>query len=309
MDRWKQFAKRTFAIEQHYHPLFLKTSAAFRRSLIQHIRSNGIASTQNYLTAVHLELGVAPVLQSLYKRAGKVGARLSHNELKQAVKENKKGATHLLRTKAAFGLNEQWITAVLDYLKVNLLNLASAITETMRRDALRIISRGVEQGWSVDQMTQALADETLQATRARVIVRTEVNRAANVGHQIGAASIPYELNKKWVSARDHRTRHSHRSLNGHVVDEHGTFKVPVYQNDVLTGYDEMDGPGDPKASKENTINCRCRKVFEPKRDTQGNLIPRTGTPARIIPLRTTTYSGSPSQIAAALKKAITISID
>jgi hypothetical protein len=108
----------------------------------------------------------------------------------------------------------------------------------------------------------------------------------------GAREFPFEMSKKWNAAKDHRTRHSHVTVNGNQVDEEDYFKVPIYKGRAIIGYDEMNAPGDPKASPQNTINCRCRITHIPKRDAQGNLIPRNANTARVIPLRSSNLQNS-----------------
>jgi hypothetical protein len=311
---WKNFAKATHKIETQYAPLFYKINVNYRSSLITDIHTYGITQARNNLAGNAVILPVAPLLQSLYKKAGLMGAKMQYTELKQAVRQGKKpksqkaGVLPEMSYKAGFGINEQWIADVLNYLKINLLNLAQNISETMRSDALKIFNEGVADGWSVDQMVKALKETGLMQRRARVIARTETVRAANVGHQIGAKSLPYEMNKKWIAAKDHRTRHSHKQVNGQVTDEQATFKVPVYKGLKPTGaFDNMQAPGDPTASAANTINCRCRVIYEPKLDEQGEYIPRSRHTATIIPLRSVQPLPA-SQIAAALAKELKAAI-
>jgi hypothetical protein len=305
---WKNFAKATHKIETQYAPQFYKINVNYRVLLIQDIHTYGITQARNNLAGNAVILPVAPLLQSLYKKAGLMGARMQYTELKQAIREGKKSHAVAMQTKAGFGINEQWIADVLNYLKINLLQLAQAITETMRSDALKIFNEAIENGWSIDQMVKALKETGLMQRRARVIARTETVRAANVGHQIGAKSLPYEMNKKWVAAKDHRTRHSHKQVNGQVTDEQATFKVPVYKGLKPTGaFDNMQAPGDPTASAANTINCRCRVIYEPKLDEQGEYIPRSRHTATIIPLRSVQPLPA-SQIAAALAKELKAAI-
>jgi uncharacterized protein with gpF-like domain len=101
-----------------------------------------------------------------------------------------------------------------------------------------------------------------------MIVRTESQKAAFKGRQMAADKLEYATTTEWIAANDHRTRHSHRRVDGDVVEPGKKFKVPIYKGDQLVGYEEMIGPGDPKASKGNVINCRCtdakRVVFDEK---------------------------------------------
>lgn len=282
-ENWTRFAKATYKIEQQYAPKFERLILDYRRSLLTDIHAHGITETRNRVASTALMFPVAPLLQTLYKKAGLMGAKMQHAELRQVLREGKKAHTPAFRTKAGFGYNDQWVQHVLSYLRLNVLNMAQNITETMRADALKILSAGIDEGWSIDQMTKALKDTRLIERRARVIARTETVRAANVGHQIGAQSLPYEMNKKWIAAKDHRTRHSHMLVNGQTVDELGTFAVPVYKGFKPTGtVDQMQAPGDPNASAANTVNCRCRVIFEPKTDEQGRYINRPSTPATVV---------------------------
>lgn len=300
MDNWTPYAKATYVLERRYTRAFITHIQAFRSSFIDYLQANGIQSTQAHFAAAHLQLDIAPTLQEVYRKAGVLGARMQYRHIKKFVREGRKAN--------GFGLNEQWIAAVLSYLRINLLNLAARITETMRSDALAILAKGIDEGWGIEQMVQALGEKGFIRRRAQRIARTEVNRAANVGHSIGAQSLPYEVEKKWIAAKDHRTRHSHRLVNGTRTEEHGTFSVPIYRGVKPTGaFDAMQFPGDPNASAGNTVNCRCRVIYEPKRAADGSLIPRTGQSAVIIPMNTV-QTVEPSQIAAALRKAITFSV-
>jgi hypothetical protein len=172
-----------------------------------------------------------------------------------------------------------------------------------------VLEKAAKEGWSIDKVVEALRNQRMVEARARTIARTEIIRAANQGHRAAAADSPYEVDKKWSAAKDHRTRHSHVLINGHVTDEHGTFKVAIYSGDKLKGYDQMQCPGDPDASAANTVNCRCRTIYIPKRDSAGKLITRRGNTARIIPMRGVTQTIPSHQIAATLKAHIHIGID
>jgi uncharacterized protein with gpF-like domain len=112
--------------------------------------------------------------------------------------------------------------------------------------------------------------------RARMIVRTESNKAMFYGQELGERDIKWESTKLWIAAKDHRTRHSHRKVDGDRIDSEGRFQVPVYKSiggvQVQIGYDLMRGPGDPDATAGNVINCRCTMVRRLKRDESGRLV-------------------------------------
>jgi hypothetical protein len=107
-------------------------------------------------------------------------------------------------------------------------------------------------------------------------VRTENTLASFYGLKLAAEKSEYETGKEWISASDHRTRHGHRRVDGEVVDEEGRFAVGVYtKKGILLRTEMMFGPGDPEASAENVINCRCTTALVPMRDERGRLIPKT----------------------------------
>jgi hypothetical protein len=102
---------------------------------------------------------------------------------------------------------------------------------------------------------EAAADSETWRNRATVAARTlstdvlneaTLQRAEDVSRESGV-----ELVKVWLAAdggHSPRSRPSHRAAHGQVVDLHAKFRV---------GEEEMDRPGDPDASLDETIECRC----------------------------------------------------
>lgn len=288
------------AYELRYAARFEKASLIIYKKFISDLKKYGLHQARINLQNQFINERLAVLLQDVYEKLGLEGARFTFNQLNQA-----KGLQ--LVKAGGFGRNQSWIEAVLQYLRLNILDFAARITDTIKSDILKVIEKGIEEGWGIDKMVQYLQTSSLPKVRAQRIARTEVNRASNVGHSEGAKSFPYEVNKKWVAAKDHRTRHSHRQVNNHVTDEQGTFRVPVYKGDTPTGeIDLMQRPGDPDAHASNTINCRCRIIHEPKRDANGNLIRRE---RGAVPVISMGQVGRGSGIGiAAIRKAIINSI-
>jgi len=82
---------------------------------------------------------------------------------------------------------------------------------------------------------------------AERIARTETVSAYNDGavQSYGDAGVE---RKEWLASIDERTREAHAEADGQVVNTHEAFMVDG---------EEMEYPGDPGASAENVINCRC----------------------------------------------------
>jgi hypothetical protein len=301
MTTWIQYARQLYKIEQKYYPKILKALNAYIKQFNQDLKRDGLAAAHSNLSLQSFNTELQPIVQDLYKRVGLWGAKTAYSELKELATEGAKAG--------GFGRNEQWIADVIKYLAAHALRLIQKITNTTREDILRILQNGIDNNLTIDQVIQELSGAGIVETRARTIARTEIVRAANVGHQVGARSFPYEVNKKWKGAGDHRERHSHRLLNDYVIGEDDLFKVPVYKGDKPTGeFDEMNAPGDPTASAANTINCRCRVTYIPKRDEKGRLIMREQNQAVVIPMRSVPQTPI-EQIAAALKAAIIINVE
>lgn len=290
----------TAKLEKQFHTPLVRVITAYRAPFIHDLKTHGKQTAINNLnlsTVVHAPL--LKIINAIYKTAGLMGAKMTWQELKAAANQKAGG----------FGRNEQWVNDVNAYLRFHALSFVQDITDTMRQDILNVLQKGVDEGWSIDQIVVQLKSVGLVQSRARVIARTETIRAANVGHAVAAASSPYEVNKKWYAAHDIRTRHSHRFIDGHIVDENDTFKVPIYKGNINTGaFDNMQFPGDPSASAANTINCRCRVTYLPKRDEMGRLIMKNPNQARVIPINSPHRIPVPA-IAAALKANITIGIE
>jgi SPP1 gp7 family putative phage head morphogenesis protein len=104
-------------------------------------------------------------------------------------------------------------------------------------------------GLGIDDAAARLGDtfQNMKKNELTRIARTEINSFQNLG--------VYETNKElgvkyhqWISASDSRTRHSHKEINGEIVEIGKPFS-----NGLLH-------PGDRSGPIEEWINCRCRLV-------------------------------------------------
>lgn len=166
------------------------------------------------------------------------------------------------------GISEQWLIAVREILGRYALEFTTDILGTVREDMIKIFQQATAEGWGYERIAQALLRNGLALRRSRVIARTEVHRGAMAGSIEGAKSLPYEVQKEWLSGRDNRVRREprdrfdHRELSGQIkeLDEPFMNEEPIMY------------PGDPKASAGNVISCRCVISYIPKRDERGRLI-------------------------------------
>lgn len=206
--------------------------------------------------ATHLPTNkITAAIKNIYEKVGLLFARLTLRQIKVTAE-----------VKAGFGVNEELTARILEYLASFLLADVANITATTRKEIFRIISQGQTEGWGIDRMAKEVAG--IPMWRSRMIVRTELVKAMNAGQQKGKEESEWESVDTWIAAEDFRTRPSHHQANGQKAKEGQKFHVSKRKG----GFDMMTGPGDPTASAENVINCRCTKVSRAARDANGRLI-------------------------------------
>lgn len=140
-------------------------------------------------------------------------------------------------------------------------NLLMRIPDEVYNDIFAEISTGVASG--EDQVSIAARIEAKILTsgsewwenRAKVIARTETNRAWNAG-SLAAAQYYEPTSTRWVKVWDtdvdSHERPSHRRADGQVRSLSDTFQV---------GGEDLRFPGDPSGSPGNVINCRCKMTI------------------------------------------------
>jgi hypothetical protein len=253
--------------ERRYTPAVYKALQSQIKEYTVVLKNDGIEAAKRKLNDIDKNWKIAPVIKDMYKTVGVFYANQEYGQLRQQLKDKKKG----------FGFNAEFVAELIRYFTLDLLNKAVLpISATTREQVRQVLEQATNEGWGVDQTVRALQSSDLTLWRARMIVRTETQKAAFKGRKMGADKIEYATTTEWIAANDHRTRHSHRRVDGDVVDPYQKFKVPVFKGDLQIGEETMEGPGDPKASAGNVINCRCTSASRIKYDEKGNPILKRG---------------------------------
>lgn len=144
------------------------------------------------------------------------------------------------------------------------------MSKTTTESVMSIITDGIENQQTVDQMVRSLKDMFTNPDeiggRLERIVRTETLTAASIGQAAAmndAGSIIPGLKKSWVNAGDDRVRGlkasdgaDHWSMQGMIVD----FDKPF--TDLRNG-DKLMYPRDTNGSAGSTIQCRCTLIYMP----------------------------------------------
>lgn len=199
------------------------------------------APMQEALSELYTETGRQWAMQTYYSILKDAGVK--HTTPAVMVKRN-----------AAFGLNEDFVNAILEFFRTDLFNTVTNITETTRNQIRQIVEEGVQQQLSLDQIINNLLSSDITKNRAALIARTETMKAANYGEQAGANRTGLQTRKEWISVRDHRTRHDHINVDGSIVPDDKPFNVGGYL---------MMRPGSDKTTDGQRVpareicNCRC----------------------------------------------------
>lgn len=137
------------------------------------------------------------------------------------------------------------------------LRKARLIADTDAADVRDAVAAGFEAGEGTEAVARRIRRVTaLTPFRAATVARTETHAAATFGSIESVRSAEAELGvtmaKEWLATRDGRTRPEHAAADGQQVPLDGKFTV---------GGELMDRPGDPAASPENVIACRCALTY------------------------------------------------
>ncbi len=217
------------------------------------LRSQG---TEAVRSVVRIDADLAKVVEQIYVRTGLASANETLGYLRKLPKRQSKYRT--------FGFNAEWTEQILEYFNLNLYNkVVLPISETTQAYILDTVSRGVKEGWTIEEMVQHIEREDYLNGRVRRILRTEIGRAINYGNTLSEEKFEYKTLKEWNSLHDNRTRHPHLTADGQQVNLDGTFSV---------GGEQLQFPGDPAGSAKNTVNCRCLVLINAQRDEKGRLI-------------------------------------
>lgn len=212
---------------------------------------------QQYRNEDGVIAGLGDLIMEIYERVGLYFLRRTRREV-------------LAETKAGFGFDQAYIDDVQEYFRLFLLNKAVLpISDTTRKDILHILEQGEQEGWTIDEMMRKLENSDIPAYRARMILRTELLKAQQYGKEKGEEESDFEMDKIWMaSGNDGRTRKTHLLADNQTVPAQSVFTIQKKNG----GTELMTGPGDPRASAENVINCRCTYAYEARRDANGKLI-------------------------------------
>lgn len=279
-----QFERVNRRFEAKFMPKVQRAIHSQVTPVIAILKESGFTAAQTHLHSTVGNDEMPKVIKELYRSVGTRWAQITYSKLLPETRGQKFG---FMFQRKGFGFNYEWTIFILNYLQQFLLDkITFQIASTTRDALLRTLSVAVATGMSIDQTVDHLKDWPYERFQAARIVRTETNRAANVGSTAQAQTSKWEQQKEWMSATDNRVRGNpvngqkdhadHWSLDGTKIDADDVF------HDLRSG-DQLQFPGDPKASAATTVNCRCKVSYTFKRDSNGDLIPKRSRVSIIRP--------------------------
>lgn len=280
----KEEEEKRKGLERIYMRRMRDSLRTFYSSFASILKDRGVQAARAALDKTTLDASTGELIKAMYKRIGLSYAKYTRNQIRRearfgGVKERKPEGVLIVKLTpggapgSQINFNERWTQMIEEYFRMYLINKAVVpITIESKARIAAILGVGIKEGWTIERMAKELETDRLVMYRARLIVRTETAKAAYYGRRLGAQDSGFETTKEWISARDSRTRHSHRDMDGVIIGNDAVYNVPVYKGDIRVGTEEMRGPGDPQASAGNVCNCRCTEGYAAKRDANGRLI-------------------------------------
>ena len=148
---------------------------------------------------------------------------------------------------------EIYNSAVSELGKIGLESNANAVKLNIKRAITNAIVKGDSIQTMSKDIQKALETNLNNAVR---IARTETTRVVNSSRLEAfteAEDLGIKMQKRWISAKDDRTRHTHATLDGKTVDNDKPF--------ITDNGNQLMYPGDPMGGASETISCRCTMVY------------------------------------------------
>lgn len=153
---------------------------------------------------------------------------------------------------------DEFLQYMKEWISVEGAGRVQAVTDTTKKRLRKFLDQAIDEGLGSEEAAKLLSEQSqiIGRKRARVIARTEIISASNKGSIHGARQTNLTLRKEWIHTPDGRVRDGTNSPFDHTsVDP-----VPIDDPFIVSG-EELDYPGDMRASAGNTIQCRCTQGY------------------------------------------------
>lgn len=266
-DYWLKVERLRRSLDKKYSSLFYGVLKGEIESFAKEVKRIGPQAAISGLGAASWDDKIVAVLQKMYKE---IAVTFGNATFRAVSVDSKKAAN-------PFGLNDEFLDELTSFLIQWGFYLASLMAKTTKDRLIILVTKALTDGLSTEDIYfLILSDPQLRYAKSRsvMIARTEVMRASNYASLKGAEKHPFLVDKMWIATRDSRTRripkdfYDHWNMDGQTVE----YNQPFVSADKVGRPIVVDAPGDPRAPRGFTINCRCAVAFIPRRDANGQLI-------------------------------------
>jgi hypothetical protein len=251
---------------------YMNYSTALMSRILKNIREDyrnaiieyGPDAAINQFGEANIKQSVQQAFIEIYTLTGVAFAKLTLAQL-QKKPIRKKYAVDMLET--------LWYQYMQDFVVkrcgVKIQSVTRNIFHDIENITKNVVREAGDKGWGPTKVADEIYKEVGRRDKWRAlrIARTEVVGASNAGSYHGAGSFSTKINKIWLVNLDDKTRDDH-------IDMANAPHIP-YADKWDVGGEMMLHPGDPDASAENVINCRCAITYEPQEDIIEQLLSGT----------------------------------
>lgn len=264
---WRETIRPSVSHESAlYNAMFKAISKRFKY-VADIVRMQGVSMAIASTSRLMYDDSIFEPLMKMYRDVAMYYAKRTYRELINRDYTTNKSIKIPYEWKSPNRFAQVWENAINTFLRQHGVTFVGDINETTRKDLLKILGNASSANMKEAEIIAMLMKSNIPAIRAMRIARTEVTRALNAGILLAGAALPFEVYKEWVTAEDERVRtnpFSHSRLHGTVI--------PL--NVAFNNGEEIRFPGDPLASADNVINCRCTLNLLPNMDNLGRPIVR-----------------------------------
>jgi hypothetical protein len=223
-------------LEQHAHKLVLRCYRKQRPRILQFVVSGIPLDELPDHTKQFYEDSITPLWKATLKQIWQNAAQEAEANTKEWIAPN--------------DVRKAWDEDVDQYIAQHAGAKIDGIADTDRQWLANTIRQGEDKGLRVNEVAANLSDDfdEMSIGRAGTIARTETASAYNaVGLSTAQDLMPDGATKVWEVTSDN-PRPWHEEADGQ--------EVPISEPFQVAGED-MDCPGDPSGSPDNTVNCMC----------------------------------------------------
>jgi len=231
-----------------------KAVKVFRIAIMRHFEKMLEAAQDNNFNNLDLVLNrvssedIKKAFIKIYQTSGLKAGFIAYDEM---TGQKKKARMYAGDT----NVRNNWLSLLEGIALDETIPASGAILTTSQEIFIKFVDAAISEGKTLAQISAGLRNKfkELLPWRSWNIARTETLSALNYGSEIGAEQTGFNYKKTWVATLDGRERQAHRNATGQTVDRFSSF---------IVGGEIMKFPGDPSASPENRVNCRCTVTRE-----------------------------------------------